>query len=275
MREVIREKQVVYFYLEGAVDAASVAELARLALYSLLIAAIAYRDEFGVTPRVYMICDEAQVMMAKNIENVLTQARSHGLACILAHQTVSQLNPPGGVDLRELVMNSTATKLAFAVRDPWTQRYIAETSGTTCYYRPSYDISVADLMAGNTGPQFALRNRDGVRQIRIGQHTGPRLTVQDILNASHHPKQCLTWIARPSGLTQFQGWFPMSVSWPISRQEHQLRMQAEWPSTTDQTLEIPRDWPGEIDACTPTVRDGEAATVTKALDAIFRKIGME
>jgi hypothetical protein len=42
-------------------------------------------------------------MIAKNIEDVLAQSRSRGMACILAHQAMSQLNSPGGVDLRELI----------------------------------------------------------------------------------------------------------------------------------------------------------------------------
>lgn len=67
----------------------------------------------------------------------------------------------------------------------------------------------------------------------------------------------------------------MSVSWPTSRQQHQLRVQAEWPSATDQTLEIPCDWPEKIDACASTVREGEADEVRQALDTISRKIGME
>ena len=113
MPEVIEKKQVVYFYLVGAIDAAFVAQIAKLALYSLLIAAIAHHDKHGKPPRIYTIWDEAQVMIAKNIENVLAQARSHGLSCILSHQSISQLNPPGGVDMRDLVMMCTLIKQVF------------------------------------------------------------------------------------------------------------------------------------------------------------------
>ena len=37
------------------------------------------------------IWDEAQIMIAKNIKYVLTQSRSYGMACIMAHQAMSQL----------------------------------------------------------------------------------------------------------------------------------------------------------------------------------------
>jgi len=62
MPEVIAQKQVVYFYLVGAMDLASVGELARLVLYSALSAAIAHRDRTGKRPRVYFVADEAQAL---------------------------------------------------------------------------------------------------------------------------------------------------------------------------------------------------------------------
>ena len=66
MPEVIREKQVIYFYLVEAMDVASVAEIAKLALYSLLMAVIAYHDEHGERPRVYLVWDEAQMIVTTN-----------------------------------------------------------------------------------------------------------------------------------------------------------------------------------------------------------------
>ena len=105
MPDVIAEKQVAYFYLSPAFDVTSVAEIARLAIYAAINAAVAHRQKTGQRARVLVICDEAQLIIGQNISNVLAQARSHGVGCILAHQTLSQLNPPGGVDLRELVLN--------------------------------------------------------------------------------------------------------------------------------------------------------------------------
>ena len=166
MPEVIREKQVIYFYLEGALDLAAVAEIAKMALYSLLVAAIAHCDSYGSPPRIYCVCDEAQVIIGKNIETILAQARSHGLACILAHQSMSQLNPPGGVDVRELFMACTVIKQIFGARDPWLMQYISSTSGATKYFTQSYNVAAENLLAGAVGPQFASPSRDGVQRSR-------------------------------------------------------------------------------------------------------------
>ncbi len=261
MPEVIRQKQVVYFYLVGAMDVASVAEIAKLALYCLLMAVIAYHDEHGVAPRVYTVWDEAQVMIAKNIENVLAQARSHGLACILSHQSMSQLNPPGGVDLRELVMACTAVKQVFGARDPWLLKYISSTSGTTKYFRQSYNVSQRDLLSGYVGAQYACAERDGACRINIAEYTGPRLTFQDVLDAGRHPNLSLMWIDRSSALSLFQGWFPVQTDWPVPKQLHDRNRREPWPAASEGTIEMSNIWPPESEGTvTPTTHPALAPT---------------
>jgi hypothetical protein len=261
MPEVIREKQVVYFYLVGAVDLAAVAELAKLALYSLLMAAIEYHDEYGVPARIYSVWDEAQVMIAKNIEMVLAQARSNGLGCILSHQSMSQLNPPGGIDLRELVMTCTVAKHVFGVRDPWLLQYISNTSGTTKYFRKSYDVAAQDVLNGTVGPQFTCQGGDGKFRINVHEYTGPRLTYQDILNFSRQPNVGLLWIDRVSGLSQFRGWFPIHTNWPVSQAAHRRYRAQPWPGLGPETIDTRSIWPTENEhTITPTTHPSVAPT---------------
>ena len=65
MPEVVRDNQVVYFYLQSLMDVTTVAEIARLVMYSAVSAAIAHRDETGRKPRVYLVADEAQILVAQ------------------------------------------------------------------------------------------------------------------------------------------------------------------------------------------------------------------
>ena len=242
--EVIRRGQVVYFYLVGAMDLASVGEIARLALYSLLAAAIAHKDRYGVTPRIYFVCDEAQSLIAQNIQVVLAQARSHGLACILAHQTMSQLNPPGGVDLRELVMGCTAVKQIFSARDPWLQRYVSEMSGQVKYCRMAYDQSADDVLQGRFGPAFALCNRDGEQQVYLQEYFGPRLTSEDIRDISREENMSILGVEHNKGLSQFAGWFPIHTDWPVPWPVYEKRRdRTPWPSVSSATIEIESEWP--------------------------------
>jgi hypothetical protein len=245
MPEVIEKKQVVYFFLAGSLDNVAVAEIARLAMYSLYTAAIDYRERHGHEPRVYTIWDEAQIMVSKNIEYVLTQARSAGIACILAHQAMSQLNPPGGVDLRDLVIQCTQLKQIFGARDPWLLDYISRTSGTTKYYRRGYDLAVGDVLGGCVDPARTCADRDGERRIRVQEYTGPRLSNQDILAATADPNVSLMSIGHPSSLCPFQGWFPMYTDWPVHIETHKYYERHPWPKKTPETIVTKRLWPDE------------------------------
>jgi len=244
MPEVIRDKQVIYFYLVAATDLVSVGEIGRLALYSLLQAAMAHRDEFGETPRAYCLCDEAQTLIAQNIANVLAQARSHGLACILANQTMSQLNPPGGPDLRELVMNCMCIKQIFSARDPWLQEYISSQSGITKYFNLSYDQLPEDVLAGNIGAGLALPDMYGIPRVGVSEFTGPRVTPHEIQAFSRQDNLCLFSIDHSRGFSRTNGYFPMFVDWPMAASEYRRRRdKIAWPSVNAATLQIQPSWP--------------------------------
>ena len=275
MPEVIHKKQVVYFYLAGVLDHA-VAEIAKLALYSLLTAAIDYYEQHGQPPRVYTIWDEAQIMVAQNIQHVLEQSRSSGMACIMAHQAMSQLNPPGGVDLRELFMTCTNIKRLFGVRDPWMLDHIARTSGTTKYYRSSYDVTPGHVLAGRVSPAYACRDHDDQRRIRIQEFTGPRQAYQDILNVSCHPNLSLLWIDHTSELCPFRGWFPMHTEWPVTKKMHGAYEREPWPELNEATIDVGGLWPDE-DEQTITTSDEKSRSTLQGdaagtLDSVWQDI---
>lgn len=278
MPEVIREKQVVYFYMAGGADLATTGMLIKLALFALLTAANAYLDEHGTPAKVYAVVDEAQVVIAKNIANVLAMARSAGISMILAHQAMSQLNPPGGVDLREIVMACTAIKQIFGVRDPWLMDYISRTSGTTRYFSMSYDVLPEYAMAGVVGPDVACPDSDGIPRINIHEYTGPRLTNQDILDASRNRNTSLIWIDRAAGLSRFHGWFPLYTDWPATLADHQRRSQLAWPDQSEETITMATYWPsGNEQTIVPTTHPRLALTeedvdASAKLRALRRKL---
>jgi TraM recognition site of TraD and TraG len=257
MPEVIDQRQIVYFYLVGAIDIASVGEIARLALFSALSAAIAHRDRTGERPRVYFIADEAQALAAKNLEMVLAQAREHGLACILAHQSLSQLNPPGGVDLRELVMNCTALKQYFSARDPVLQKYISEISGTVRYVDASWEQLKHRVVGNEFGRRYAAGDVGDIR-FKISERLGPRLETEDIHDVSRNLNQSVFIVDRASGYSRFHGAFPMHSDFPVDKQVHQIRReQLAWPDGGDATLQLRGFWPQDNgQTITPTTHPG-------------------
>jgi hypothetical protein len=260
MSQAVQNKEVIYFYLVGAIDLVTVAEIGRLAIFALLNAVMAYKDATGKAPRVYCICDEAQCLIAQNIANVLAQARSHGLAMILAHQSMSQLNPPGGLDLRELVLSCTSIKQFFTARDLWLQDYISQMSGQTRYYTASYDNEPDDFLAGNVGPGFAAGTWNRPPMINIRESIGPRLMPHDIQAVSRDENTCLFSVDRGRGFSHFHGFFPMYVDWPIDKVEYDRRLnEMPWPAGAEHTLEIMPPWP-------PATADTIVATSHPGLD---------
>ncbi len=244
MPDVIRGKQVVYFWLQALMDVTTVAEIARLVLYAALSAAVGYRDETGAKPRVYLIVDEAQILVAQNIANVLAQAREYGLACVLAHQSMSQLNPPGGVDLRELVMNCTGIKQFWSARDPEQKDYISKISGEVGYYSASWDQFKYRVSRGLIGRGYAAAHRDEPMYISISESVGPRLSSQDIEDYSRQPNTNILTIERNAGLSHFQGAFPVHMDWIMSADEFRRRnFDMSWPEDTEETITTTGVWP--------------------------------
>ena len=262
MPDVIEQRQVIYFYLVAAMDVASVGELARLVMYSALSAAIAHRDRTGERPRVYFVADEAQALAAKNLETVLAQAREHGLACILAHQTLSQLNPPGGVDLRELVMNCTALKQYFSARDPVLQKYISGISGTVRYVDASWEQFAERVLNNEFGRQFAAGEIGDIR-VKISERLGPRLETEDLHDISRNLNQSIFAVDRASGYSRFHGAFPMHSDFPVAKHVHdQRREQLAWPEGGEETLQLNGLWPQDNgETITPTTHPGAGIPV--------------
>jgi len=243
MPDVIAEKQVAYFYLPPTFDATSVVEMARLAIYAVINAAVAHREKTGQRARIFVICDEAQHIIGQNISNVLAQARSHGVGCILAHQTLSQLNPPGGVDLRDLVLNCTAIKQFWAARDPLTREYISKISGEVTHYNASWPQLKRRVLGGEIGRRFAAGTTEEPLMINISEQVGPRLTSQDIENYGRQTNTSIMAIHRNQGYSCYDGAFPVVTPWTMSQAEYNRRSHdIPWPEALAETIVVSPDW---------------------------------
>ena len=92
LAEVFRQPQMLYFHLPSTTAPGSSPEIARLVTYMLLTAATQVERKV----QVYLLIDEFQRMVARNLEYVLQLARSMGVGVILANQTmrISARQPP-------------------------------------------------------------------------------------------------------------------------------------------------------------------------------------
>ncbi|MFO0979945.1 MAG: type IV secretory system conjugative DNA transfer family protein [Planctomycetaceae bacterium] len=245
MPDVIANREIIYLFLPGATDVGIVGEIARLVLYSGISAAVAHRDKTGETPSIQFIIDEAQIVVAQNIENVLAQARAAGVGITLAMQSLSQLKPTGGTDLRDLVLNCTAVKQFFGARDPYTVDYLMKLSGETTYYKAGWKQSLPTVLNNDVKLENAAYNPQTETQpyVSLSAEPGPRLTAAEIADISRHPNRCIVSIARAQGYSCYAGAFPVHVEYPITKSEFQRRNSSiPWPEA-EGTIRVTPFWP--------------------------------
>ncbi|MCA9074708.1 MAG: type IV secretory system conjugative DNA transfer family protein [Planctomycetaceae bacterium] len=213
MPSVLEQRQVVYFWLPAALESVSVREIGKLALYSLLSAAIARQREGKPVRQSYLVIDEFQRIAGENFKIILEQARSFGIGLILANQSLADLRVPSG-DLRPTVLTNTRAKMYFSISDPFEMRNLQSTSGE----------ELVEIQSWSEGEQSGLTIQ--------GQNSlKPRLTVNDILSVSDHPLDYFFQVSRGSGYTQFGG-LPIRVrtNYPISAKLYRERFDAiGWP----------------------------------------------
>lgn len=230
MPTAIRNGEVIYFYLVGAMDLSSVGHLARLAMYSTLAAAQHYRFTTKKRPSVQLFADEAQCLISQSLQPILEQARSYGIACTLSHQNHSQLAQPGGPDLRELVLSNTAIKRYHSIRDPAVQKYVSQMSGRVLYYLMSWDqLKRRAVGQGVVSPRYACTGPDGVMRVGVQTAIGDRIEAEDQADMNRRLQQSIAIMERSEGLTQFNGGLVMHSDWPVSRRDYDERERMPWP----------------------------------------------
>jgi hypothetical protein len=114
MPTVLKERQVVYFWLPAALESISVGEIAKLVLFNLRVAAQDWKRAHPDDARnVILVIDELQRVAGENLQGILQDARSFGIHAILANQSLSDLKSPTGFDLAPTIMTNTRVKFFF------------------------------------------------------------------------------------------------------------------------------------------------------------------
>jgi len=248
MPTVLKENQVVYFWLPAILEPASVREIAKLALYSLLIAAMQNQTQ-GHAKQAYVVIDEFQRIASTNFKILLEQARSFGIGALLANQSLADLNMPD-CDLRSVVQTNTRLKLTFAATDLEQQRALMDGSGEALDYR--YGVTYGDQGVSVTYSEFDR----------------PRLQRNDILRVSDDPNQCIVHIHRGRGYSQFTGFpIPVKCDYTISDPARKELRKLPWPSGDPGTIRVRRAIPPVETEPNRRIEEGEQALAAKAPDA--------
>lgn len=232
MPTALEQNQVVYFWLPAALESVSVREIGKLALFSLLSAAID-RQAAGLPRRqAYLVIDEFQRIAGSNFKIVLEQARSFGIGAMLANQSLSDLDTPD-IDLRSTVRSNTRLKQYFSITDPKDIEMLSQTSGQEVFVLKGESIGIR-------AEKVSKVNTDGVRYQKLEQRhvetssfteaLKPRFVVNDILGVNDHPNESIVHVSRGAGYTQYKG-LPLIVhtDWPLTRTLYESRQKLPWP----------------------------------------------
>lgn len=217
---VFDQPQVVYFYLQSGIEAGSTKRIGKLALYSLLSAAV--NRGAATNSQVYLFIDEFQQIASQNIEIILRQARSMNIATILAHQTVSDLLI-NDTDLTPTVQANTRFKQFFAASDLNQQKSLVESSGDT----------IDHVLSWGNGASSGSNGSSTSANFSWAESVQPRLTRNDIIRMTDDPTKSVVHLPRGAGYARFGG-FPFVVSglYHITEAEYDRRLAASWPKAS-------------------------------------------
>ena len=114
MADVLKNREVAYFWLPAALESISVGEIAKLVLFNLRVAAQDWKRNNPLDRRrVILVIDELQRVAGENLQGILQDARSFGISAILANQSLTDLKSATGFDLAPAIMTNTRVKFFF------------------------------------------------------------------------------------------------------------------------------------------------------------------
>lgn len=263
MPSLLARPQVVYFNLRSSHNPIVSPAIAKLALYLLFTAAADRTPDQKC--HVYVVVDEFQQIVSENIPLVMEQARSSGLAFLIAHQSLDQLDRKK-VDIRDTIQACTAFKQYFRASDPKTIRHLEELSGEGLFENLEWTQSIDAALGVDHDHSFSpLKAVDGA--VKVTESREPLLERNTILNVSSLPNTSFVHFTEGSNFTQF-GAFPTPIisDYHINEDEYDKRREASWPPADERTIIVeqpPRPTP---------FPDADSDDVVSALDELARDI---
>lgn len=218
--QVFTRPQSLYVALPPASGISNTAEIARIFLYSLLAAA---QTHVGKRTQVYLVIDEFQRIVSKNVELFLQQARSMNIGCILSNQSLADLDSVGA-DLIPAVRTNTRFRQVFGAGHQADIEDIVYSSGEATYGMRSWSFASGVF-------------RPYLQGFNIAETRNTRLSLNDVLLATDAAGRNIACVRRGAGYAQFGGMpFIMDSVHHISSEKYDDRCKQEWPAVDERTL---------------------------------------
>lgn len=219
--EVFQKPQALYFALPPSSGITITAEIARLALHSLLTAA---QTHDGRRKPVFLVIDEFQRIVSNNLALFLQMARSMDIGVILSNQSLDDLET-ADANLIAAVRTNTRFRQVFAAGNRSDILDIRDTAGESTIGLRSWD-----LLPG-------LFSDGGVDKMSIRETPVSRLMLNDILLATDAFGRNIVSVRRGAGYAQFGGMpFIMDSIHHISPEVFKARREEAWPAAHPGTI---------------------------------------
>jgi len=224
--DVFRQPQALYFALPPASGVTNTAEIARMAIYSLLAAA---QMQEGPRQQVFLVIDEFQRIVANNLGLFLQTARSMNIGVILSNQSLDDLETVDA-NLIPAVRTNTRFRQVFAAGNRRDILDLRDTAGETMIGLRSWDLLPSLFYEGS------------VRSMTVRETPVSRLMLNDILLATDAFGRNIASVRRGAGYAQFGGMpFVMDSVHHIPWKTFNDRRETPWPPPTDATIVASRD----------------------------------
>lgn len=233
--EILRNRQVVYFYLSSPEESLSAPAIAKLLVYSLFTAAANRRP--GEERRVYLFVDEFQRVTTQSVKLVLEQGRALGLSFIVVHQSSEQLAVTDRAML-QVVDECTAFKQVFRAQDEREVERLMDRSGMALYHTLRWQQEY-DSRASRAEDWFRpAAGREGI--VLVAETAGPRLDRNTVSELSAAPLASFVSFAVNRGFTQYGGYVtPVLCEYHVTEDEYDKRTRADWPEDPGRTVLVP------------------------------------
>lgn len=234
MTDVLTRPQVVYFCLPSLEEELTAKSIGKLALYAGVHAAKTL-ERTGKAVPCTVVVDEFQQICGENVKLILEMARSLGVSLVLSHQDVSQLRTVD-YDITSTVESNTIFKLTFEASSLLALKQMEEYGGVarvptltwTQPVTPGFDENDDDAL---TPARAYPRNEFEPPTAQVGEQERPRLTRNEILAVSAHPRRAFVRSRADSGLTQYAGqWTVIECEYPLPLEEYAARAETPLPA---------------------------------------------
>ncbi len=143
------ESEVLYVHLDSRALGLLSRDVGKLLLFSLLETA-SQREKQGRKTQAFVVIDEFHRLAARNIVEMLEDARSAGIGFVLSHQSSSSLKTRDA-DLYGTLFENCSFKQCLTVEDPRVIELLREISGMKTEFRQSHSKSTTHGRSDSTG----------------------------------------------------------------------------------------------------------------------------